>query len=484
MITTTQQKYETVIGLEVHLQLSTNTKIFCGCANRFGAEPNTLTCPVCLGFPGSLPVVNKRVLQCGIKIGLALDCKINSFVKFDRKNYYYPDCPKAYQISQFDLPIASSGYLMISKADGKEKKIRINRAHMEEDAGKLIHDTATHSSLVDYNRTGTPLLEIVTEPDLSSPQEAYDYLQILKLTLQYLNVSDCDMEKGSLRCDANISIRPQGGTKLGTKTELKNMNSFKAVKAGLEFEINRHRKVLESGDRIIQETRLWDESKGMTFSMRSKEEAHDYRYFPEPDLVPFIVEDSEIEDIRQSLPELPDAKLQRLMDEYKLVEYDARILIQDSDLADFFEECAKSCKKIKKICNWINGSLLQELNARKVSIKTIVLKPSDLVTLIQKIEEGVISNLAAKDVLKFMIDSGKGADTIIKEKSLAQVSDDGALEKILEEVISENENVVSQIKAGKESAAGFLVGQAMRKTQGKANPKKIGELIKRRFLDE
>ncbi|MCK5260500.1 MAG: Asp-tRNA(Asn)/Glu-tRNA(Gln) amidotransferase subunit GatB, partial [Candidatus Omnitrophica bacterium] len=377
MAQTATQKYETVIGLEVHLQFDTETKIFCGCANKFGEAPNTLTCPVCLGLPGSLPVVNAKVLEYAMKVGLALNCTINLFVKFDRKNYFYPDCPKAYQISQFDLPICSNGHLMIETAGGEPKKIRINRAHLEEDAGKLIHDDANNCSLVDYNRTGTPLLEIVTEPDLRSAEEAYHYLQKLKLILQYLNVSDCDMEKGSLRCDANISIRPMGETELGTKTELKNMNSFKAVKAGLEHEIDRHNATLESGQHIVQETRLWDEARGMTFTMRSKEEAHDYRYFPEPDLVPFMMEKTAIEAAKQSLPELPEKKRERLTEQYKLAPYDANILVQDPDLAAFFEQCSEHYKDTKKICNWINGPLMKELNARKTKMPDIDLKPKD-----------------------------------------------------------------------------------------------------------
>ncbi len=471
-------KYETVIGLEVHLQLSTNTKIFCGCANKFGEAPNTLTCPVCLGLPGSLPVVNKKVLEYGIKIGSALNCKINSFVKFDRKNYFYPDCPKDYQISQFDFPIAYDGFVTIPMDDNGEKKITIHRAHLEEDAGKLIHDAQANCSLVDYNRTGTPLVEIVSDPDLRSPQEAYDYLQVLKLTLQYLNVSDCDMEKGSLRCDANISIREQGDTKLGTKTELKNMNSFKAVKVALEYEENRQRQVVEAGDRVVQETRLWDDAKNMTLVMRSKEEAHDYRYFPEPDLVPFIQDEKIIEEIRQSIPELPAQKLERVIKEYQISEYDAKIIIQDACLAGFFENCTKYYKDTKKICNWMNGALLQEINSRKTTITDITLKPEDFSLLIKKVEEGLISNLAGKDVLKFMLDTGKSADVLIEEKGLAQVSDDGALKEIIQQVISENEKVVQQIKEGKDSAAGFLVGQAMKKSKGKANPKKVGELIR------
>ena len=482
MTQATEQKYETVIGLEVHLQLSTHTKIFCGCANKFGEAPNTLTCPVCLGLPGSLPVVNARALEYAMKVGLALNCTINPFVKFDRKNYFYPDCPKAYQISQFDLPICREGFVWIETDDGKPKKIRVHRAHLEEDAGKLIHDDRNNCTLVDYNRTGTPLMEIVSEPDMRSAQEAYNYLQILKLTLQYLNVSDCDMEKGSLRCDANISIRPMGETGLGTKTELKNMNSFKAVKAGLEYEINRHRTVVGSGQRVVQETRLWNEAKGATIVMRSKEEAHDYRYFPEPDLVPFMIEEGAIERERRSLPELPVKKKERLTEHYKLAVSDVNILISDPGLADFFEQCAEHYRDVKNICNWINGPLLKELNTRKITIGAINLKPEDLAVLITRVDEAVLSNLTGKDVLTFLIDTGKSIDTIIEEKGLAQVSDDGTLEKLVAEIIDGHKNIADQIREGKQSAIGFLVGQAMKKTQGKANPKKIGEMIRKALI--
>lgn len=479
---TTITQYETVIGLEVHLQLDTETKIFCSCPNVFGQAPNSQTCPVCLGLPGTLPVLNKKALHYAIKVALALNCQVNPFIKFDRKNYYYPDLPKGYQISQYDLPIAEGGYLMISSRDGF-KKIHIRRAHLEEDAGKLIHDAAINSSLVDYNRTGTPLMEIVTEPDMRSPQEAYDYLQNLKLTLQYLNVSDCDMEKGSLRCDANISIRPHGDAQLGIKTELKNMNSFKAVKAALEFEERRHKQVLQAGERLIQETRLWHEEKNMTMSMRSKEEAHDYRYFPEPDLVPFVVEEDTIQEIRRSLPELPQAKLDRFIQQYRLSDYDARVLIQDQELAAFFEECARQYNDAKKICNWMSGPLLQELNSHKTTVSRLALKPRDLCALIQKVDQGVLSNLAAKEALKIMIETGQEVQTVIDQRGLAQVSDENTLEKVVEAIMNEHEEIVGQIKNGKESAIGFLVGQAMRKTQGKANPKKIGEIIRRRLLD-
>ncbi len=478
-----QQEFETVIGLEVHLQLHTKTKIFCGCVNEFGQEPNSRTCPVCLGLPGTLPVLNKSALDHAIKVAFALNCQINPFIKFDRKNYYYPDLPKGFQISQYNLPIARNGFLMIPTSNG-HKKIHIKRAHLEEDAGKLIHDTTNNCSLVDYNRTGTPLIEIVTEPDLSSPQEAYDYLTILKLTLQYLNVSDCDMEKGSLRCDANISIREKGEQKLGTKAELKNMNSFRAVKLALEHEANRQQTLLQGGEKIIQETRLWSEEKQMTIPMRSKEEAHDYRYFPEPDLVPFIIKEATLTEIRQSLPELPNEKFQRFLSQYKISEYDARIIIQDPNLANFFEECTKLYKETKKICNWIIGPLQQELNAHKITFRQIQLTAKNFISLIQRVEQGVLSNLAGKDVLQWMINTGKSSEEIIAQKGLAQVSDEGALDKIVSEVIEENINVAVQIKQGKESAMGFLIGQAMKKSQGKANPKLVGEIIKRRLKNE
>jgi aspartyl-tRNA(Asn)/glutamyl-tRNA(Gln) amidotransferase subunit B len=472
--------FETVIGLEVHLQMNTETKIFCGCRNAFGNDPNTNVCPVCLGLPGSLPVLNRKVLLYGMKVGLALNCEINTFVKFDRKNYYYPDLPKGYQISQFDFPIAKKGFLTIV-SDGKEKRIGITRAHLEEDAGKLIHDDKLNASLVDYNRTGTPLVEIVSEPDMRSSQDAYDYLTALKLTLQYLDVSDCDMEKGSLRCDANVSIRPKGESKLGTKTELKNLNSFRAVKNAIEFEVERQERIVLSGGKIVQETLLWDDNKGVTIPMRSKEEAHDYRYFPEPDLVPFTLQPSEIDAVRKDLPELPSAKLARLMTEYKVTEYDGLILVQERALADFFEACAKLKPDIKKLCNWINGPVLKELNDRKVAITGLNLAPENLVKLIGSVEDGTVSNLAGKEILTAVIDSGKGVEAVIKEKGLAQVSDDSALEKIVEEVLKENPQVIDQVKAGKGNASGFLVGQAMKKMQGKANPKKLNEMFQRRL---
>jgi len=473
-------QFETVIGLEVHLQLATRTKIFCSCANQFGSAPNTNVCPVCLGLPGTLPVLNHQALLSGIKVGLALNAEINSFIKFDRKNYYYPDLPKGYQISQFDFPVAKKGFLLI-KSGGQEKRIGITRAHLEEDAGKLIHDNSGNCSLVDFNRTGTPLIEIVTEPDLRSPQEAYDYLHTLKLTLQYLGVSDCDMEKGSLRCDANVSIRPVGQAAFGTKTELKNMNSFRAVKTALEYEVKRHEQVILAGGKVIQETLLWNDEKNTTITMRSKEQAHDYRYFPDPDLVPFTIDSMVIDGVRAELPELPQAKFLRFLSQHGLSEYDANILVADPGMADYFEAALKEYPHAKKIANWLGGPILMELNNRKKFISELKLSPKDLVALIAKVEEGVVSNLIGKEVLTAMLDENKSADAVINEKGLAQVSDDSALIVIIDEVIAQNSTVVEQIKSGKPAAAGFLVGQAMKKSGGKANPKKLNELITRRI---
>jgi len=462
------------------LQLNTKSKIFCSCANKYGCAPNTNVCPVCLGLPGTLPVLNNQTLLYAIKVGLALNAEINSFIKFDRKNYFYPDLPKGYQISQFDFPVAKNGFLKI-KSGNQEKRIGIKRAHLEEDAGKLVHDNSAFSSLVDYNRTGTPLIEIVSEPDLRSPQEAYDYLNTLKLTLQYLGISDCDMEKGSLRCDANVSIRPIGQSALGTKTELKNMNSFRAVKMALEYELRRHEQVIASGGKIVQETLLWNDEKAMTITMRSKEQAHDYRYFPDPDLVPFTVDYKIIDGVRAELPELPQAKFLRFLSQYSLSEYDANILVADAGMADFFEAAIKEYPQAKKIANWLAGPVLMELNNRKTSVGELKIFPKDLVALIKKVEDGVVSNLVGKEVLTFMLDEGKSADVIIKEKGLAQVSDDSNLLAIIDEVMAQNPAVVEQIKSGKPNAAGFLVGQAMKKSGGRANPKKLNELIKERI---
>ncbi len=467
--------YEPVIGLEVHAHLATETKAFCGCANKFGVSPNTLTCPVCLGFPGSLPVFNRKALDYAIKVALALNCRVNNYFKFDRKNYYYPDLPKNYQISQYDLPLSVDGYLDVELESGL-KKIRIKRVHMEEDAGKLVHTQSY--SLVDYNRSGVPLIEVVTEPDLYSPDEAYCYLMELKEILEYLGVSDCDMEKGSLRCDANVSVRLKGETVLGTKVELKNMNSFKAVKEALAYEIERLSGALSKGEKIIQETRLWDADKSITASMRSKEEAHDYRYFPDPDLVSFTLDKSELDSVKKSLPELPRAKRMRFEKEYALSGYDAGVLTSSRDLAGYFEECLKLYPQPKVLSNWITTELLSYLNEKKISINEMSLTTKALVGLLELLDNKTINRNSAKDVLKIMLDTGKDANAIIKEKNLFEISDDSALDKIAEEVIAQNSQSVADYKSGKENAVMFLVGQVMKKTSGKANPQKVNEIIR------
>ncbi|MBU1863932.1 MAG: Asp-tRNA(Asn)/Glu-tRNA(Gln) amidotransferase subunit GatB, partial [Candidatus Omnitrophica bacterium] len=409
--------YETVIGLEVHAQLRTASKIFCGCSTQFGDEPNSNTCPVCLGLPGSLPVLNQKTLEYAITVGCALNCTIAERLKFDRKNYFYPDLPKAYQISQYDMPVASGGHISIETDEG-EKKIGITRAHLEEDAGKLLHEGIKDGTFVDYNRAGTPLLEIVSEPDLRTPQEAYTYLTMLKAILEYLEVSDCNMEEGSLRCDANISIRSKGEKSLGTKVEIKNLNSFKAVAHALEYEIKRQTDLIENGETIVQQTRLWNEAKGVTILMRGKEEAHDYRYFPEPDLVPFTLSHKEVSAIEKKLPELPHEKKQRFLNEYGLSSYDATVLIQSKIMANFFESCVKAGCEAKQVANWIQGELLGSMNARNMSWETLPLSPEVFVALLKLIEEGSISGKIAKEVLPQMLDSGKSAATIVQEKSL------------------------------------------------------------------
>jgi aspartyl-tRNA(Asn)/glutamyl-tRNA(Gln) amidotransferase subunit B len=470
-------KYETVIGLEVHVQLDTKSKAFCGCSTEFGAPANTHTCPVCLGLPGSLPVLNEKFLQHSIKVALAIDCTVANFIKFDRKHYFYPDLPKDYQISQYDKPLASNGHLDIN-TDSGTKRIRILRAHMEEDAGKLIH-TPT-ASLVDYNRTGTPLLEIVTEPDINSADETYAYLTQLKSILEYLEVSDCDMEKGSLRCDANISIRPFGQKELGTKTELKNMNSFKGVRDALNYEIKRQEKQLDSGKTIIQETRLWDENQQKTVSMRTKEEAHDYRYFPDPDLVPFTVNTLTIENIRKDLPELPKAKKQRLIAEYALSEYDAAVISADKHLGLYFEHAAKQYNNPKHICNWLMGDIMNYLNTNNLPAKKLkdLLPVKKLTAMLELIDQNTISGKIAKKILPEIIASGKDACVIIKEQNLVQISDTSELEAIISQVINDNAKVVEELKSGKDKALMFLVGQVMQKTRGKANPQLVNTMIK------
>jgi aspartyl-tRNA(Asn)/glutamyl-tRNA(Gln) amidotransferase subunit B len=472
-------EYETVIGLEVHLQLKTNTKVFCNCSTEFGKSPNTQTCPVCLGFPGALPVLNESALLSAIKVGLALNCKIQEFTKFDRKHYYYPDLPKNYQISQYDLPIAKEGYLDIF-ADNQPKRINICRVHLEEDAGKLIHQEEV--SFVDYNRTGLPLLEIVTEPEINSPQEAYAYLTHLKSLIEYLDVSDCDMEKGSLRCDANISLRPVGAKTLGVKAELKNMNSFRALRDALSFEVVRQTKLLKEAQAVIQETRLWDVKEEKTFPMRTKEEAKDYRYFPEPDLPPFIIAEEKIAEIKRSIPELPREKMLRFIKDYPGVsEYYANILVASKKDADFAEECMKVYpKKDKKIiADWLVGPVAALTGPASgfADLKIPGAIP-ELIKLISLVEDRKISYLVAKTVFSESATTGKLASAIIEEKNLYQVSDTDALESIAVEVIKENPKSVQDYKSGKTNAIMFLVGQVMKKSKGKANPKVVQEILK------
>ncbi|MFH1460298.1 MAG: Asp-tRNA(Asn)/Glu-tRNA(Gln) amidotransferase subunit GatB, partial [Candidatus Omnitrophota bacterium] len=447
---------------------------------EFGAPANTQTCPVCQGLPGVLPVLNEKFLQYGMRAALALNCTVANYLKFDRKHYYYPDLPKNFQISQYDQPLAQQGFLEIQTKSGK-KKIRILRVHMEEDAGKLIH--TDNISLVDLNRTGIPLLEIVTEPDINSAEEAYAYLTELKSILQYLEVSDCDMEKGSLRCDANISIRPKGETKLGTKTELKNMNSFKGVRDALDYEIKRQEKNISNGEKIVQETRLWDENKQKTLTMRTKEEAHDYRYFPEPDLVPFTITNAEIENARKELPELPQAKKIRLVKDYDITDYDAAVLCADKHLALYFEAAAKNYPAPKQICNWLMGDLMNYINTNHIEIKKIteILPYEKLIAMLKLIDDNIISGKIAKQILTQMITTGKDADTIIKENNLNQISDSLELETILDKIIQANPRVVEDVKSGKDKARMFFVGEVMKKTKGKANPQLVNEILDKKL---
>jgi aspartyl-tRNA(Asn)/glutamyl-tRNA(Gln) amidotransferase subunit B len=473
-------KYEAVIGLEVHTELQTTTKIFCGCKTLFGAEPNTNVCPVCLGLPGVLPVLNKRVLEFAVRAGLALNCEISRFSKFDRKNYYYPDLPKNFQTSQFDLPICERGHLDI-EVNGEKKQIRITRAHMEEDAGKLVHHgtsiTDSDYSLVDYNRTGTPLLEIVTEPDMRSAKEAVAYLEKMRAILQYIGISDCRMEEGSLRCDANVSVRPVGQKELGTKTEIKNINSFKGVEKAIEYEALRQAEILEDGGKIIQETRTWDEKEGVTKSMRTKEEANDYRYFPEPDLAPFTVSEEYIEDIRKTLPELPDERRERYIANFGLSSTDAQYMTNDKDTSDYFEKVVAAGADPKASVNWIMGEFASQLSNAGIEIAKAPVTPENLAKLLALIAKGTISGKIAKKVFAEMWKDGADPEEIVKAQGLVQISDTGALKELVVKVIANNPKAVEDFKAGKKKAVGALVGQIMKETKGKANPKVINELL-------
>lgn len=477
-------KYEVVIGLEVHTELRTATKIFCGCKTSFGAAPNTNVCPVCLGLPGVLPVLNKKVLEFAVRTGLALNCEISRFSKFDRKNYYYPDLPKNFQTSQYDLPICEHGHLDV-EVDGKNYTIGITRAHMEEDAGKLVHHgtsiTDSDYSLVDYNRTGTPLLEIVSEPDMRSAKEAVAYMEKLRAILQYCGISDCKMEEGSLRCDANVSVRPVGQKELGTKTEIKNINSFRGVERAIEYEAMRQAELLEDGGTVVQETRTWDEKEGVTKSMRKKEDANDYRYFPEPDLVPFTVSEEYIENIRKGLPELPDARKARYVSELGLPSYSAEYITNDKDRADYFEAMERSGADPREAANWLMGDFAKLLAQNNLEIKDAPVKPEDMAELLKLIAKGTISGKIAKKVFPDMWESGKSPDVIIKEKGLVQISDTGALEALADKVIAANPQSVADFKSGKKKAVGFLMGQIMRETKGKANPQAVNAILAKKL---
>jgi len=478
-------KYEAVIGLEVHVELDTDAKIFCPSSTVFGARHNAQVCPVCLGLPGTLPVLNRKVVEYGIRVALALDCSLARFSKFDRKNYFYPDLPKNYQISQFDLPLAYEGRLDYETDDGARHRCGVVRVHMEEDAGKLIHRAGAANappySLVDYNRTGVPLLEIVSAPDIRSAEEARAYLNELKTVIQYTGVSDCKMEEGSLRCDANVSVRPRGEEILGTKAEIKNLNSFRAVQRALEYEIDRQIGRLEAGQRIVQETRSWDEEKAVTVSMRSKEEAHDYRYFPEPDLVPLVISPSWVEDVRRALPELPQTKRERYLKEFRLPPHDIRVLTASPGLARYFEEGVRLFPEPKAVANWVLGDLSRLLNAAQVKIEDCRVRPADLCDLLRLIGDGTVSGKIAKAVLEEMFTSGKEARTVIAEKGLVQITDAGALKEVVDEVIAGHPDTVQDYRNGKTRALGFLVGQVMKSTGGRANPSLVNDLLKERL---
>lgn len=471
--------YEIVIGLEVHVHLKTKSKLFCGCSTEFGSVPNSNICPVCTGQPGTLPVLNKKAVEFAVLTGLATNCKIAKHSIFARKNYFYPDLPKNYQISQYELPLCEKGFLEI-EIDGIPKKIGITRIHLEEDAGKLLHAIGVQEldySLVDYNRTGIPLLEIVSEPEISSPDEAYQYLTNLKAILRYIGISDCDMEKGSLRCDANISLRIVGEKKLGVKVELKNMNSFKAIRDALNYEIERQKEALNLNEKIVQDTRLWDEKSGATVSMRSKEQAHDYRYFPEPDLAPIEIDEKFLNVIRKNLVELPKDRKKRFVEKFGFSDYDAAVLTSEKSLADYFESVVNIVNEPKLISNWITTELLGKLNAENKDIISSPVSSKNLAGMLKLISDGTISGKIAKTVFEQMYKTGKSASEIVKEQGLVQISDEKEIEKLVEEAIAENQKAVAEFKAGKQQALGALVGSVMKKSRGQANPKLVNEIL-------
>jgi len=471
-------EYEPVIGLEVHAQLKTKTKIFCSCSTRFGAPPNTHTCPVCLGMPGVLPVLNKQVVEYTLRMALATHCTINRESRFARKNYFYPDLPKGYQISQYELPIARDGFIDIDINGGK-KRIGITRIHMEEDAGKLTHDPDRPLSMVDFNRTGVPLIEIVSDPAIRSPEEAGVYLRNLRAIVRYLDISDGNMEEGSFRCDANVSIRPKGAEAFGTRTELKNLNSFKHVEKALSFEIIRQKEILEDGGKVVQETRLWDPDKNRSTSMRGKEEAHDYRYFPDPDLLPLIIDDDWIDSIQNVIPELPDEKKERFVDEYHLPAYDADFLTSSRELADYFEACVIDFPDPKQVSNWVMGSLMGLLNVQGKSIAESPISSKDLTQLLQLIDEKTISSKIAKTVFDEMAQTGMPPKEIVAKKGLVQMTDELSIKAVVLNVLQQCSTEVKDYKNGKTKLFGFFIGQVMKETKGKANPKIVNEILKK-----
>ena len=472
------KEYETVIGLEVHVELATKTKIFCGCSTEFGGEPNTHTCPVCTGMPGSLPVLNKKVVEYAMAVGLAANCQIHQYCRFDRKNYFYPDNPQNYQISQLYLPICHDGWIEI-ETEGQKKKVRIHEIHMEEDAGKLIHDDWEDCSLVDYNRSGVPLIEIVSEPDMRSAQEVIAYLEQLRMIAQYVGASDCKLQEGSMRADVNLSVREKGSETFGTRTEMKNLNSFKAIARAIEGEQARQIDLLEEGRPVIQETRRWDDNKGESYPMRSKEDAQDYRYFPDPDLPPVEISDAWMEEIRDSLPELQPAKKARYMEEFKLPAYDASILTESKKLADLFEETVALGANPKKVSNWLMVETLRLLKEYSMEPEEIRFTPENLKKLIALAEEGSINSSVAKEVFEQMFKENVDPQVYVEEHGLKTVNDAGALEAVVKKVLENNPKVVEEYRGGKEKVLGFLVGQVMKEMKGKANPAMAGELLKK-----
>jgi aspartyl-tRNA(Asn)/glutamyl-tRNA(Gln) amidotransferase subunit B len=473
--------YEPVIGLEIHAQLLTGTKIFCGCSTRFGAPPNTNVCQVCLGLPGALPVLNRRAVEFAIRAAHALNCTVQPVSIFARKNYFYPDLPKGYQISQYERPIATEGFIEYDSG-GATRRVGIVRAHLEEDAGKSLHEGFPDSdrrTYLDFNRSGVPLLEIVTAPDLRSAADAGEFFSRLRAILVAVGINDGNMEEGSLRCDANVSVRPAGTAAFGTKAEVKNLNSFRHVQKALEYEIERHTALLEEGGRVVQETRLWDAAAGRTVSMRSKEEAHDYRYFPEPDLPPLEVSAAWIEEIRAALPELPDVRRRRLVAQYAIPDYDAALLTQSKALADYFEATAAAAGNAKAASNWIMGELTRKMNELGLGVESSAIGPEALAGLIRLVDSGTITGPVAKDVFEKMYDSGRSAETIVREEGLAAMNDDAALEAAVREALAAHATAVAQYRAGKQQTFGFLVGQVMRATKGKANPATVNALLKK-----